>query len=155
MSGSQNINDLMDISRYYLPTLQYIQVHLKSVLVSTSKPSNKKAKKQVKREDSSVLKKLISELTTSASEDASASSITYTETLRIFYSSMIILPKNLKRGELASQVLVNEEVREQIGEKISNDTLRKRTEKARKIYALFNSVFNDRGKHFQHHLFRN
>ena len=48
--------------------------------------------------------------------------------------------KNLKHGDLASQALVNEEVREQIGEKISNDTLCKRTKKAQK-YMLFLIVF--------------
>ena len=116
-------------------------------------------------------------MTTSASEDASAFGITYTENatnflqlndnitqvesknestnrelIQCYYSfgdalsKRLYYYKSLKHGELASQALVNEEVREQIGEKISNDTLRKRTEKARKIYALFNSIFNDRGK---------
>ncbi|CAG8771721.1 26804_t:CDS:2 [Gigaspora margarita] len=121
-------------------------------------------------------KRLISELTTDVSEISKVNitynenatnflqlndNITHVESktestnqelIRCYYSFGDALSKrlnyykNLKHGDLASQALVNEEVREQIGEKISNDTLRKRTEKARKIYALFNSIFKDRGK---------
>ncbi|RHZ81178.1 hypothetical protein Glove_123g69 [Diversispora epigaea] len=145
MPGSQNINDLMDIS----PTLfkdtkiheSTSQKRTNDYILFPDKPFNKKAKKQVKKEDSPILKKLINELTTSASEDASCY-YSFGDAL----SKCLYYYKSLKHGELASQALVNEEVREQIGEKISNDTFRKRTEKARKIYALFNSIFNDKGK---------
>ncbi|CAG8657007.1 4053_t:CDS:1 [Paraglomus occultum] len=54
--------------------------------------------------------------------------------------------KGLDHSDLASKTLVNEEVRKQIGDKISNDTLRKRTEKARKIFALLNNGFKDKGE---------
>ncbi|CAG8698870.1 2275_t:CDS:1, partial [Cetraspora pellucida] len=138
--------------------------------------SSKKAKKQVKKEDSPTLKKLISKLTTDASE-ISKVNITYNETatnflqfndnitymesknestnqelIQYYYffgdglSKRLNYYKNLKYRDLASQALVNEEVQEQIGKKISNDTLSKRTEKAQKIYALFNSLFKDREK---------
>src|SRR5207249_1225071 len=63
--GSQNINDLMDIS----PTLftgssfpslsQYSRLPKKRVSESTSKSSSKKAKKQVSKEDSPTLQRLI------------------------------------------------------------------------------------------------
>ncbi|CAG8487625.1 1751_t:CDS:2, partial [Scutellospora calospora] len=148
----------------------------KKCVSDASNKLSKKVRKQVKKEDSPTLKKLISELTTDVSEISKVNvtynknainflqlndNITYVESknestnqelIQCYYSfgnslSMHInYYKNLKHGDLASQALVNEEVREQIGEKISNDTLHKRTEKVRKIYALFNSIFKDREK---------
>ncbi|CAG8582033.1 16711_t:CDS:1, partial [Cetraspora pellucida] len=158
------------------PILIESKTQKKRVSDASNKSSSKKAKKQVKKEDSPTLKKLINELTIDASEISKVNvtynknatnflqlndNITHVESknestnqelIQCYYSfgnslSMRInYYKNLKHGDLASQALVNEEVREQIGEKISNDTLRKRTEKVRKIYALFNSIFKDRGK---------
>ncbi|CAG8557555.1 10024_t:CDS:2 [Cetraspora pellucida] len=144
------------------PILIESKTQKKHVSDASNKSSSKKARKQVKKEDSPTLKKLISELTTDASEISklndnithveSKNESTNQELIQCYYSfgdslSMRInYYKNLKHGDLTSQALVNEEVREQIGEKISNDTLRKRTEKAWKIYALFNSIFKDRGK---------
>jgi len=66
--------------------------------------------------------------------------------------SMCDYYKSLDHSDLESKTLVrrralcfaDEEVRKQIGDKISNDTLRKRTEKARKIFALFNSGFKEK-----------
>ena len=74
------------------------------------------------------------------------------EVIRCYYCFGYILSqclnyyKSLDHSDLTSKTLVNEEVRKQIGDKISNDTLRKRTEKARKIFALLNNIFKDKGE---------
>ncbi|CAG8614957.1 911_t:CDS:2 [Ambispora gerdemannii] len=115
---------------------------------------------EVPKEDSPTLKKLINELFTDVSEISKVTvgynenatdllqfndNITYAESrnesinqevIQCYYSfgncllQRLNYYKSSKHGNQASQAVVNEEVREQIGGKISNDTLHKRTEKA-------------------------
>ena len=48
--------------------------------------------------------------------------------------------KNESYGDMASRALVNDEVRERLPRTLTKEALRKRTEKARKIYSLFSSL---------------
>ncbi|CAG8825239.1 5544_t:CDS:2, partial [Gigaspora margarita] len=108
------------------PILIENKTQKKCVSDASNKSSSKKARKQVKKEDSSILKKLISKLTTDASEISKVNHKSGTYSVLYSFGDSLSMHinyyKNLKHGDLASQALVNEEVREQIGEKISNDT---------------------------------
>ncbi|GES96959.1 hypothetical protein GLOIN_2v1479550 [Rhizophagus clarus] len=95
---------------------------------TTEKSSSKKKKTSNKDDVSSMLKKLIKELLTnisdSSEEEANA-------------------PDELKPsgGKDGAKALVKEEVRKQIPKtKFSDDALRKRMERAGKVYKLFNSI---------------
>ena len=48
--------------------------------------------------------------------------------------------KNLKHGDRACLALVNDEIRKQLPDNITNDALKKRKERAGKIYGLFVSI---------------
>ncbi|CAJ0834279.1 1585_t:CDS:1 [Entrophospora sp. SA101] len=139
---------------------------------SADKPSNKKPK-TVNREDSSNLKKLINELSSTEnspqvtgiieenapSEKAtiflylfskidraeSRNEVTNREVINSYFNFGEALKK--RRTELkknnsgsASGAILNRELRDQIPITITKEALRKRTEKARKIYKLFDAV---------------
>ena len=137
---------------------------------STNKSSSKKAKKQVSKEDSHILKKLIEELTSTIPENSGKaievnedtnnflyhySKITQTESKSEIANREVIESyfnfgeamkrrfdhyKNLKHGDRACLALVNDEIRKQLPDNITNDALKKRKERAGKIYDLFVSI---------------
>lgn len=137
---------------------------------SADKPSSKKAKKQSKKEESPMLKKLIEELLTTAPEipeevievsentnnflyhyinisnAESRSEIANREIIECYYNFGVAIKnrfdhyKNLNQGERACSALVNDEIRKQLPSDITNDALKKRKERARKIYDLFSSI---------------
>ncbi|CAG8679431.1 11695_t:CDS:1, partial [Ambispora gerdemannii] len=165
MPGSQNINNLIDISpNLFIDSQLYSSSPKKRVSESTSKSSSKKVKKQVRKEDSPILKKLISELSTDTSKNAEilqskfslvANTINFlnlyqkiieSEDINKKTSQDVILcyfhledrfnhyrKNNPKR---TAQGLVNNEVRTQIPESVSESLLRKTKERAQKIYCM-------------------
>nr|CAG8459618.1 56_t:CDS:2 [Entrophospora candida] len=114
---------------------------------SADKPSSKKAKKQSKKEESPTLKKLIKELTTTAPENSKKIIYrTNREVIECYFNFGVVLKKqldhykNLNHGECVCLALVNDELRKQLPSDITNDALKKRKERARKIYDLFSSI---------------
>ncbi|CAJ0844322.1 6301_t:CDS:2 [Entrophospora sp. SA101] len=140
-------------------------------LMSADKPSNKKLK-AVNREDSSKLKKLVNELSSTEnspqvtgiieenapSENAtiflylfrkidcaeSRNEVTNREVINSYFDFGEALKKRhteLKKNNSgsASSAILNRELRSQIPTTITKEALRKRTEKARKIYKLFDA----------------
>ncbi|CAJ0826455.1 12240_t:CDS:2 [Entrophospora sp. SA101] len=137
---------------------------------SADKHSSKKAKKQSKKEESPILKKLIEELLTTAPEipeevievDENTNNFLYhyskishaeskheianKEVIECYYDLGVAIKKrfdhyrNLNHGERVCLALVNDEIRKQIPDDITNDALKKRKERARKIYDLFFSI---------------
>jgi hypothetical protein len=179
MPGSQNINDLMDISPNLFNDPQlYSSSPKKRVSESTSKSSSKKMKKQVRKEDSPILKKLISELSTDTSKNAEIlqskfAPVTNTINFLNLYQKIIEsedinkktsqdvilcyfhLGKALEdrfnhyrktNPKRTAQGLVNNEVRTQIPESVSESLLRKTKERAQKIYDIFNEIGVDKIK---------
>jgi len=139
---------------------------------SADKPSSKKAKKQSKKEDSPVLKKLIDELSTDVSgtsevmeearEDTSnflylysridqaesKNETTNQDVIRCYHRFGKALEDQFEyykktNPKRTAQALVNEEVRKQLPDSVSDDLLRKKKERAQKIYDLFNEIGED------------
>ncbi|RHZ86723.1 hypothetical protein Glove_46g13 [Diversispora epigaea] len=136
----------------------------------SKKLSIKKVKIPVKKEKSPILKKLIEELTSTVSEKSEKvtevdennanflfhyNKITYAESKNEIANREVIECyfnfgeamrkrfehyRNLNHGERACLALINEEIRKQIPDDITNDAMKKRKEKAGKIYDLFDSI---------------
>ncbi|CAJ0645992.1 4490_t:CDS:2 [Entrophospora sp. SA101] len=114
---------------------------------SADKPSNKKTK-AVKREDSSNLKKLINELSSTENSPQVTGiieEITNREVINTYFDFGEALKK--RRTELkknnsgsASSAILNRELHSQIPTTITKEALHKRTKKARKIYKLFDAI---------------
>jgi hypothetical protein len=181
MPGSQNTNDLMDISPSLFTDPLFQSPSKKRVSESISKSSNKKVKKQVEKEDSHILKKLISELSTDTSKNTEilqSKSVPETNTINFLnlYQKIVEsedinkktsqdvilcyfhLGKALEdrfnhyrktNPKRTAQGLVNNEVRTQIPESVSESLLRKTKERAQKIYDIFNEIGVDKIKRIQ------
>ncbi|CAG8650611.1 7601_t:CDS:1, partial [Paraglomus brasilianum] len=156
------------LSTAYFPSLpQYSSLPEKRVSEFTSKSSSKKVKKHVSKEDSPILKKLIEELTSTIPENSKKAIEVNESTNNFLYHYNKIMQteskasreviesyfnfgeamkkrfdyyKNLKHGDRACLALVNDEIRKQLPDNITNDALKKRKERAGKIYGLFVSI---------------
>ena len=156
------------LSTAYFPSLlQYSSLPEKRVSEFTSKSSSKKVKKHVSKEDSPILKKLIEELTSTIPENSKKAIEVNESTNNFLYHYNKIMQteskasreviesyfnfgeamkkrfdhyKNLKHGDRACLALVNDEIRQQLPDNITNDALKKRKERAGKIYGLFVSI---------------
>ncbi|CAG8776971.1 12843_t:CDS:2, partial [Gigaspora rosea] len=104
----------------------------------SDKPSNKKAKKPVKKE-SHILKDLINELSTKP--ETSQVSVTRKKMQIILSISLSKRLEHYKKSNphMSSLLLVNEEVRKQIPN-ITDTMLWKKVERSRKLYTLFINI---------------
>ncbi|CAG8809996.1 24093_t:CDS:2, partial [Cetraspora pellucida] len=73
------------------------------------------------------------------------------EVIKRYYNFGLNLTKRLEyhkksHKKQVAKILVNDEVRNQISKEVSDDTLRKKTERARKIYKLFDAIGEDKMK---------
>ncbi|CAG8527778.1 7277_t:CDS:2, partial [Cetraspora pellucida] len=71
------------------------------------------------------------------------------EVIKRYYNFVLNLMKCLEYHKKfykkqVAKILVNDEVRNQISKKVSDDALRKKTEQARKIYQLFDAIDEDK-----------
>ncbi|CAG8459662.1 637_t:CDS:1 [Cetraspora pellucida] len=166
MPGSQNINDLIDISLSLFTDPLFPSLSKKHVSESISKSSSKKVK--VKNEDSSMLKKLIKELSSLSSSSTTSLQtvtslgnfinlynalikaeeqvgITNQEVIRSYFMFGKKLEDRLKyykksnRDCKAKKKLIDE-VTEQLSNDLSRNAIEKRLERARKIYYLFSNI---------------
>ncbi|CAG8686268.1 4586_t:CDS:1, partial [Ambispora gerdemannii] len=137
----------------------------------------KKVKKQIGKEDSHILKKLISELSTDTSENSEILQSKFAPSTTInflnLYQKIIESEDNNKKTsqevilcyfhlgkaledrfnyyrktnpKRTAQELVNNEVRTQIPESVSESLLRKTKERVQKIYDIFNEIGVDKIK---------
>ncbi|CAG8592510.1 6517_t:CDS:1 [Scutellospora calospora] len=166
MPGSQNINDLIDISPLLFTDPLFPSLSKKRVSESISKSSSKKVK--VKNEDSSMLKKLIKELSSpSSSSTTSLQTVTSSSNFIDLYNVLIKAEeqvgttnqevirsyfafrkkledrfeyyKKSNRDRKAKKKLIDE-VTEQLPNDLSRNAIEKRLERARKIYYLFSNI---------------
>ncbi|CAG8756675.1 7978_t:CDS:1, partial [Cetraspora pellucida] len=71
------------------------------------------------------------------------------EVIKKYYNFGLNLTKRLEyhkkfHKKQVAKILVNDEVRNQISKEVSDDALRKKTERARKIYNLFDAIGEDK-----------
>ncbi|CAG8830698.1 5874_t:CDS:2, partial [Cetraspora pellucida] len=119
------------------------KIQKKHVDESTDKLSSKKAKKQVSKEDSSIFKKLIEELTSTVPEN-SEKVIELNENTNNFLYHYNKISQTESKNEIANKdrmCMFNlDEIRKQLPDNITNDALKKRKERSGKIYDLFVSI---------------
>ncbi|CAG8660323.1 24559_t:CDS:2, partial [Gigaspora margarita] len=125
---------------------------------STSGKKAKKTKKPVDRDQSPTLQRLIKELTTTdpgneeiLQTDSTSESNNDSNIFLNLYKKIVAGEDQLKRQrkislnheDLASQSLVDDDVQKQLPKDISEEALRKRIERAQKVYGLFSSINAD------------
>jgi hypothetical protein len=166
-------NDLMDISPSLFndsPLFPNFSPQKKRVNESIDKVANKKAKKLVNRNDSPILKKLIEELSSEMPQDPEVIEGGAGNFFDLFDAivKMEERTENMNRDVLKSyfnfgkalddcfnrymkvnpkrtaQALVNNEVRNQLPNTVSDNALRKKKERALKIFELFNAIGEDK-----------
>ncbi|CAG8761092.1 15091_t:CDS:2, partial [Racocetra fulgida] len=115
---------------------------------TTAKKVKKTGEKKATKKESNALNQLIDELigvSSTNSESSSTTTITVAPQDMEKLETLIPLYQNIISAESDNEkTSLNDDIKKQLGEKVTETTLWKRTERAKKIYAIFSEAGEDK-----------